>query len=166
MRWRWVFLLLGILGLLGCMSPEARQVKLYEQGLQAMLGDATGDVIEALKGWEFGLLDSWEGRNPSEDEIAKHNRPAGGFSKEEAASLFAEEGTYKVMLFIKKVGTDVASTGQIDGIGMTYAKDADYTAERYTLIRVLFRDESLVHYRVWPSVSRSRLSGIKVDRRG
>ena len=144
---------------LSCVSPGAKQAKIYQNSLETMLGKERKEINKIVEDWDFEVLDSWEAENPDAEIIKEHNRPRSGFSKSEIQEIFASKGKYSVMLLSKKISADSATTGRIDSIGIGMGKDSEYTSENYTLIRTVFRDDKLVSYRVWPSVSSSSISG-------
>jgi hypothetical protein len=141
-----------------CASPGAKQAKIYQSKLETMLGDETGDVVAVIKDWKYEAMEQWEEENPSVDEIKKYNRAGCGFSEKEIQEIFASEGKYTCMLFLKKVGEDVASLGLIDSTGMGDLKDASVAAERFSLIRVVFKDGQFINFKIWPSLSQASLS--------
>ena len=77
------------------------------------------------------------------------------------AIVFSEEGKYRVMLFMKKEATSDASIGTIDEDGMAYMQDTYLASDRYTLVRVVFKDGVFTHFRVWGSVHQSSVSGLQ-----
>ncbi len=157
-----VFLLILLCVSLSCfVTPEAKQAKIYRNNLETMLDKDFKEVNKIIKAWNFRVLDFWEAENPDADIIKEHNRPRCGFSKSEIQEIFALKGKYTVRLSSRKISTDAATTGRIGSYGLGIGKDSEYTSENYTLIRTVFRDDKLVNYRVWPSVSSSSISGWK-----
>jgi hypothetical protein len=144
-----------------CASPGAKQAKIYQDNLQTSLGKEKKEITTMISGWNFGVIDFWEAETPDIDTINKHNRPVTGFSKNEIQGIFASKGKYDVMVFLKKIASDSATTGQIDQFGRGLLKDTEYTSEIFTLIRTVFRDGYLVSYKVWPHVSSTSISGLK-----
>jgi hypothetical protein len=153
------FLLCAFLS--SCASPGAKEAKIYQSNLETMLGKEKKEAITMINGWNFALLDSWQAENPDADVINKHNRPASSFSKNEIQEIFAPKGKYDVMLFLKKIGSESATTGQIDELGRGLLKDTEFTSEIFALIRTVFRDGNLVSYKIWPNVSSTSISGMK-----
>ncbi len=140
-----------------CASPGAKQAKIYQSKLETMFGNETEDVVAVIKDWKYEALEQWVEENPSVDEVKKYNRVGCGFSKKEIQEIFASEGKYRCMLFVKKVGEDVASVGLIDTTGMSDLKDSIVTAEQYSLIRVVFKDGQLINFKIWPSLSQASM---------
>ncbi len=162
MKLKFLILSIVFIFLISCVSAAHKQAKIYQNNLEMMLGKEKEQVDSMIKDWDFGASDYWEEENPDVDTI--NNRSVSGFSKDEIQEIFSPKGKYSVWLFIKKVGTDSASTGQIDQYGKSFSKDTGYAVERFTLIRTVFRDGGLVDYKIFPNVSRSSISGVKVIR--
>jgi len=162
MKLKFLILSIVFIFLISCVSAAHKQAKIYQSNLETMLGKEKGQVDSMIKEWNFEASDYWDAENPDVDTI--NNRSVSGFSEDEIQEIFSPKGKYSVWLFIKKVGTDSASTGVIDEYGKSLTKDTGYTVERFTLIRTVFRDGEFVNYKVFPNVSSSRLSGVKVIR--
>jgi len=163
MKLKFLILSIVFIFLISCVSAAHKQAKIYQNNLEMMLGKEKKQVDSMIKEWNFEASDYWDEENPDVDTI--NNRSVSGFSKDEIQEIFSPKGKYSVWLFIKKVGTDSASTGMIDQYGKSFYKDKGYDVERFTLIRTVFRDGELVNYKVFPNVSRSSVSGVKVIRR-
>lgn len=159
-------LVLFVCFFLGCASPGAKQAKMYQSNLEAMLGKKEAEVTAAIKGWEFGLLEQWQEENPDAERIKEHKRPVVEFTESEIPQIFSEEGKYTVMVHSKKMETQEATLGSIDQYGMGTIKDTGLAADRYCLIRTVFRDGILMNVRVWGNVHQTHVSGVKSDRRG
>ena len=162
MKLKFLILSIVFIFLISCVSAAHKQAKIYQNNLEMMLGKEKEEVFTTIKDWDFEASDYWKAENPDVDTI--NNRPVSGFSANEIQEIFSLKGKYDVWLFIKKVGTDSASTGLIDQYGKTLSKDTGYEVERFTLIRTVFRDGELVNYKIWPNVSSSSISGVKVIR--
>ena len=154
-----IFVLINI----GCMvNPELRKVKIYRSILESMIGRESLDVETTIQGWDFKLFNTWSEENPDADIINKHKRTFASFTKNEIPEIFASKGKYRVMFLMKKIQTESASIGEISEVGTTIMMDSRVTADRYTLIRIVFKDERLVHCKIWSDISGGRLSGQKV----
>jgi len=162
MKLKFLILSIVLIFLLSCVSAAHKQAKIYESNLGMMLGKEKKQVDSMIKEWDFEASNYWDAENPDVDTI--NNRPVSGFSDDEIQEIFSPEGKYSVWLFIKKVGTDSASTGMIDQYGKSFYKDKGYTTDRFTLIRTVFRDGEFVNFKVFPNVYRSKISGVKVIR--
>ena len=144
--------------LICCASPGAKQAKIYQGKLETMLGEETKHVVVVVKDWKYEVLEQWETENPSVDEVKKHDRSVCGFSKKEVQEIFSQDGNYKCMLFLKKIEAAIGSVGKIDMTGMTDLKDTGVMAEQFSLIRVVFRDGRLIHFKVWPCLSQASMT--------
>lgn len=141
-----------------CVSPGAKQAKIYQSKLETMLGDEASNIVSVIRDWNFEALEQWEEENPSVDEIKKYNRAGCGFSEKEIQEIFAPEGKYKCILFLKKVGEAVASLGRINMSGMSDGKDTGVAAEQFSLIRVVFKDGQFINFKIWPNLSQASMT--------
>lgn len=164
MKLKFLILSIVLIFLISCVSAARKQAIMYQNNLEMMLGKEKEEVFTMIKDWDFEGSDYWQAENPDADTINKHNRPVSGFSKDEIQEIFSSRGKYNIMLFRKKIGTDSASTGQIDSFGRSLTKDTGYDVELFALIRTVFRDSELVNYKVWHSVSSTQISGTRVIR--
>lgn len=136
-----------------------KQAQVYESALQGLIGQAFGKVISAIDDWKLEALVAWEAENPDAKEVGKHNRAKIKFSKKEAESIFGGGGKFKVVVYRKLVGTDRTTIGTVDGSGMGAGKDSVIDVNKYAVVRVVFKDDALCHFRVWPSMEESGMSG-------
>jgi len=148
-----------------CASPGSKQVKMYQGRLEAMIGNKSDEVAAAIKDWEFDLLDQWQEENPDADKIKEHKRPVVEFTESEIQQIFSPEGKYTVMIHSKKMETQEATLGSIDQYGRGNIKDTGLAADRYCLIRSVFRDGILMNVKVWGNVHQTHVSGMKLYRR-
>lgn len=157
---------LVVLMLFACATKGAK-AKFYEEELDIRLlrNSHYKEVTDLFGTWEFGVLDTWEAANPTEKDIARlDNRKMGAFSEREKQNVFKEPGSYNVIFLSKLEKKESASLGEISGMGLSTRKDNVVDIEKYTLIRVVFRDKRLVQYKVWPNITRSSVTGFKVKR--
>jgi hypothetical protein len=148
-----------------CASQRAKQVKMYQSTLEAMIGKKSNEVATTIKNWEFDLLDLWEEENPDAAKVKEHKRPVVDFSESEIKQIFSTEGEYRVMVHSKKMETQEATLGSIDQYGRGNIKDTGLAADRYCLIRTVFKDGVLMSVRVWGNVHQTHVSGMKLYRR-
>lgn len=141
------------------------QAKLYEAALQGMTGQPFGKVISAIEDWKFQALAAWEAANPTAKEVAKYNRNKVKFSKQEIAEIFGPDGAFRVVVYNKLVGTESTSIGAVDGSGMGAGKDVTINLEKYTVIRVVFKDGILILFKIWPVMDQAGMSGGMLLRR-
>ena len=151
---------------LACAAKGAK-AKFYEEELdiQLLRNSDYKEVTDIFRAWEFGVLDTWEAANPSAQDIARlDNRRMGAFSEREKQNVFKEPGSYNVVFLSKLEKKESASLGEISGMGLSTRKDNIVDIEKYTLIRIVFRDERLVQYKIWPNITSSSITGFKVKR--
>jgi len=110
-------------------------------------------VLLIEKTWGFKLKQSWDEINPDYASIREKDRGWTGFSPNETEEIFAREGRYEVMLYKKFLRTESASTQEIDEMGMTRTFAVRHQSNHYAYLRVVFRNNQLIHYKVWPSLS-------------
>jgi len=134
-------------------------VKAWEAALESMKGQPMMRVLDTIRGWKFEGLDSWIAENPTSKDVSKHNRGKIKFSSQEYNDIFAKGGSFKVAIYNKLVGTDSSHIGEIGDMGMSVTKDAQINLEKYAVIRVVFQDDKLASYRIWPKLEQSAFSG-------
>lgn len=140
-------------------SVETKQARVYEAKLLSLQNEPEDQVLPLVeKEWKFELLRVEKISELSSEKI-KALLPRGiRFSDEEIRTIFADPGTYKFLVYIKELGLSAATTGEITDLGLTAIKDTAYTVRHYSLIRLVFKDNKLVHSRVWPRIDSSQLS--------
>ncbi len=161
------FLILAVLGAaLALFAPGSAagdkasdDAKACEAALAAMKGQPLTKVIDTIREWKFEGLDSWMADNPTSKDVSKRNRGKVKFSSQDYKDIFAQGGSFKVAIYNKLVGTDSSHFGEINAMGMSATKDAQINLEKYTVIRVVFLDDKLVHSKVWPKLEQSGFSG-------
>lgn len=136
--------------LLSCSrGAKSGEAKIYQDGLQGMLGKDLKEITAIIQdSWKFGLVDFWKSENPSVEIVLKNNYRNVGFSKKEAKDIFAFKGKYEVKVYLRELGKSSATTGEVTWLGTAGAKDKIHEAVRRAYIRVVFRDDQLVHFRV------------------
>jgi hypothetical protein len=145
-------------------KPKA-QAKIYEETLKGMIGEPFGKVLSTIDDWKFEALIAWEAENPTAKDVAKYNRNKVKFSKKEIAEIFGPGGKFRVIVYNKLVGTESTMIGEIDASGMGAGKDATVTLDKYTVIRVVFKDNVLILFKVWPIMEQSGMAGGIILRR-
>ncbi len=149
-----------------CASQGSKQVKMYQGKLKTMVGKDAEDVTSTIKGWKFDLLDQWEEENPDAEKVKEHKRPVVEFTKSEIQQIFSSKGKYRVMIHSKKMETQEATLGSIDQYGRGNIKDTGLAADRYCLIRTVFKDGFLLDVKIWGNVHQTHVSGMKLYRKG
>jgi hypothetical protein len=137
----------------------ADNARAYQATLEGMPDARLDQVIAKLLEWKFEVLEIWMADNPTAKEVGKHNRSKIKFSKKDIEALFMPGGSFKVVVYNKLVGTDSSMIGEIDGSGMGLGKDAKVNLEQFTVIRVVFKDDKMINFKVWPKMETSGFSG-------
>ena len=161
-RWTRAGLVLAAAGLLAVAEGADKakdQAKIYEQELQAMTGQKLNDISAKLREWSFQTLQAWEANDPTAKEVAKYNRGKVKFSKKDYGAVFGSGGAFKVAVWTKKIGSDATTMGEIDGGGRGVGKDTTIVLDTFAVIRVVFKDNLLVNFRVWPKLEQSGFAG-------
>ena len=133
--------------------------KVFQAELEAMKGQEPQKVLNKLTGWKFEPMFAWKTEDPASKDFKANNIGKTKFSKEEIAEIFSSPGPYKIALYVLQVGTDTASTGEVNELGQTIGKDASHTIQIFTAIRIVFKDEKLVSVRTWPKMESTAVSG-------
>ncbi len=143
-------LFLSLIFALSCVTTESvKELKIYKNNLPLLVGKDAEEVTKTIAySWKFGLLDQWEAVDPDLETVIKKNFKRHGFSKQEALDIFALKGAYKVMLFQKSLGQKEASTEVQLDMGLV-GKQQQSVSQEFAYIRVVFRDNKLVHQRFW-----------------
>jgi len=139
--------------------------KVYETTLQGMIGQPFGKVLSTIEDWKFEALAAWEAVNPTDKEVASHDRNKIKFSKKEMAEIFGPGGAFKVVVYNKLIKTETTTMGTVDSMGMGGGKDTTLVVEKYAVIRVVFKDNVLSVFKVWPSMDQAGMSGGMMYRR-
>jgi len=143
-------------------SPEdkvSENAKIYQAELEAMKGQGVQSVLDKLTGWKFEPKVVWATEDAASKDFKKKNTGKTKFTKNEITEIFGQAGKYRVGVFVIVVGTETSTTGEVDEYGRSIMKDATYTVEIFTAIRVVFRDEELIHVKTWPKLESSAVSG-------
>jgi hypothetical protein len=141
------------------------QAKIYEATLQGMIGQSLNKVVDVIDGWNFDALAAWEAVDPTEKDVASHNRNKIKFTKKEYAEIFAPGGSFKVVVYNKLVKSETTTIGTVDSSGMGSGKDATLNVDKYTVIRAIFKDNVLIIVKVWPTMDQGGMSGGTLYRR-
>jgi len=141
------------------------QAKVYETTLQGMIGQSLNKVVDVIEDWDFEALAAWEAVNPTEKEVASHNRAKIKFSKKEYTEIFGPGGAFKVVVYNKLVGTETTTVGTVDSSGMGSGKDATLNVDKFAVIRAVFKDNLLYVFKVWPTMDQGGMSGGTLYRR-
>ncbi|MGQ9471069.1 MAG: hypothetical protein ACUVR0_05155 [Candidatus Aminicenantales bacterium] len=140
-------------------SLETKQAKAYEAQLFSLQHEPEVKILPLIeKEWKFELLRVEKIADLSSPQIKALLPRRISFSDEEIKTLFSDPGVYKLLVYIKEIGTSAATTGEITDLGLSATKDTAYVVRHYSLIRLIFKDGQLVHSRVWPRIDSSQLA--------
>ena len=135
------------------------QAQVFERTLNGMIGQPLNEVREVIEGWKFEALAAWEAVDPTAKEVAGYNRSKIKFSKKEYAEIFGPGGAFKVVVYTKLFKTEMTTIGAVDSSGMSAGKDAALSVDKFTVIRVVFKDNALLVVKVWPTMDQGGISG-------
>ena len=133
--------------------------KVFQAELEALIGQAPQKVLEKLTGWKFECRTAWMTEDPASKDFKSRNTGKTKFSKKEIAEIFTPGGKFKIAVYVLLVGTETATTGEIDELGRAVGKDAKITVQVFTAIRIVFRDDKLISVRTWPKMESSAMTG-------
>ena len=155
MKIKFVSLLIVFAFLLNCVSVSNDKPNIYAIGLEPLLDTGTDEVLSEVEDkWEFQCNTFWTVKDPTPEDVLKEIKGRTRFTKQEVSQFFSPDGEYKVMIFSKFLRDDTFSSETIGPLGYTMAHTAGqkYKAKRYACIRVVFRDNKLIHFKVWPKL--------------
>jgi len=135
------------------------QAQVYESTLNEMIGQPLNEVRDVIEGWKFEALAAWEAVDPTAKEVAGYNRSKIKFSKKEYADIFGPGGAFKVIVYTKLFKTEMTTFGTVDSSGMGAGKDATLSVDKFTVIRVVFKDNTLLVVKVWPTMDQGGMAG-------
>ncbi len=141
--------------LLSCVSVDREQVKIYVSGLEPMIDKGSEEVLSKIEDtWGFLCNKFWTTKDPTLKDVSKEIKGRTAFTEQEASQIFSPKGKYRVMVFFKLLRTESVSNGTISSTGTTLHITAGkkYEDKRYANIRVVFRGDKLVHFKVWPKL--------------
>jgi hypothetical protein len=155
MKFRFLFLSIIIIFLLSCVSVDREQVKIYVSGLEPMIDKGSEEVLSKVEDtWGFLCNKFWTTKDPTLKDVSKEIKGRTAFTEQEASQIFSPKGKYRVMVFFKLLRTETVSNGTITSKGTTahITVGKKYEDKRYAYIRVVFRGDKLVHFKVWPKL--------------
>ena len=155
MKSRFLFLSIIIIFLLSCVSVDREQVKIYVSGLEPMIDKGSEEVLSKVEDtWGFLCNKFWTTENPTLKDVSKEIKGRTAFTEQEASQIFSPKGKYRVMVFFKLLRTETVSNGTITSKGTTAHTTAGkkYEDKSYAHIRLVFRGDKLVHFKVWPKL--------------
>jgi hypothetical protein len=151
-----LFLAVVLIFLSSCIpSPDQQQAKIYTNGLDSLMNRNSEEVsTQITEDWGFACIGIWKGEDPAPDDVLAENKGVTAFTRKEADALFTADGAYKVMHFMKPLRDEKVSIRTISSTGYTRAINVGKTRDvvHRAYIRVVFMDDKLVHFKVWPRV--------------
>lgn len=153
MKRKFFCLFIAFVLILNCVSLHQENIKIYVSGLEPLTNKDTNEVLSKIEDeWKFLCNKFWETNNPTVDDVFKEIKGKTRFSKQEASQIFSPRGGYKVMIFFKLLSRDTISLQTITQTGQPEAHTTEggrIEEKRYAYIRVVFRDNKLIHSKVW-----------------
>ena len=153
MKIKFSCLLIVFAFLLNCVSTHQEEIKIYVNGLEPLTDKGTDEVLSKIEDkWKFLCNKFWETNDPALEDVFKEIKGKTRFSKQEASQIFSPQGEYKVMIFFKLLSRDTISIKTITQTGQSEVHTTEggtIEEKRYAYIRVVFRDNKLVHSKVW-----------------
>jgi hypothetical protein len=124
-----------------------------------MKGQAPRAILDKLTAWKFEPMAAWTTEGAASKDFKTRNKGKTKFTKKEIAEIFGQAGSYKIAVYGIQVGTESATTGEVDELGRTVGKDASVSVQIFTAIRIAFRDDKLIDVRTWPKMESSAVTG-------
>lgn len=153
MKIKFFCLLIVFAFLLNCVSTHQEEIKIYVNGLEPLTDKGTDEVLSKIEDkWKFLCNKFWETNDPTLEDVFKEIKGKTRFSKQEASQIFSPQGEYKVMIFFKLLSRNTISIETITQTGQSVPHTTEggtIEEKRYAYIRVVFRDNKLVHSKVW-----------------
>jgi hypothetical protein len=153
MKIKFIGLLIVFAFLSNCVSSHQEEIQIYVSGLEPMKEKGTDEVLTQIEdNWEFQCNKFWKTKDPTLEDVFKEIKGKTGFEEQEASQIFSPKGEYKVMVFSKSLSRDVISTDTISSMGTSLPHTTyggKITDSRSAYIRVVFRNNKLVHFKVW-----------------
>lgn len=153
MKIKFFCLLIVFAFLLNCVSTHQEEIKIYVNGLEPLTDKGTDEVLSKIEDkWKFLCNKFWETNDPTLEDVFKEIKGKTRFSKQEASQIFSPQGEYKVMIFFKLLSRNTISIETITQTGQSVPHTTEggkIEEKRYAYIRVVFRDNKLIHSKVW-----------------
>lgn len=156
MKLKYLCLTITFIFLLSCTtSPDNKQAKIYVSGLESLMDKDSEEVTsKIIDTWEFKCTRIWRAEDPAIKDVIDLVKDKTKFTKQEANNIFSSKGKYKVMVFFKYLRDESVSIANIPfrGYSTTESASVPHKIARHAYIRVVFKEDRLIHFRVWPSV--------------
>lgn len=137
--------------LISCGSIYHNEPKIYVSGMEPMMDKDTDTVLSEIEDkWEFQCNKFWTTQDPTLKDVSKEMKGTIAFTEQEAGQIFSPKGEYKVMVFFKLLSSEKIASGTISSMGMSLPQAGEGATDKsHAYIRVVFRDNKLVHFHVW-----------------
>lgn len=156
MKLKYLCLTVSFIFLLNCTtSPDNKQAKIYVSGLESLMDKDSEEVAsKIIDTWEFKCTRIWRAEDPPVEDVLNLTKDKTKFTKQEVNNIFSSRGKFKVMFFYKYLRDESVRLSTISSGGYSMTKDFSKTRKfvRHAYIRVVFKEDRLIHFRVWPSV--------------
>ncbi len=137
--------------LISCGSIYHNEPKIYVSGMEPMMDKDTDTVLSEIEDkWEFQCNKFWTTQDPTLKDVSKEMKGTIAFTEQEAGQIFSPKGEYKVMVFFKLLSSEKIASGTISSMGTSLPQAGEGATDKsHAYIRVVFRDNKLVHFHVW-----------------
>jgi hypothetical protein len=137
--------------LLNCGSVTHNEPKIYVDGLEPMMDKDTNAVLSEIEDkWKFQCSKFWTTQDPTIQDVFREIKGKTAFTEQEASQIFSPKGEYKVMIFYKLLSSETISGDTISSMGRSLPQAGEKNVDKsFAYIRVVFRDNKLVHFFVW-----------------
>ncbi len=151
MKFKILGLLIVFAFLISCGSIHHNEPKIYVSGMEPMMDKDTNTVLSEIEDkWEFQCSKFWTTQDPTLKDVSKEMKGDTAFTEQEVDQIFSPKGEYKVMVFFKLLSSEKIAIGTIDSMGLSLPQAGEGATDKsYAYIRVVFRDDKLVHFHVW-----------------
>ena len=151
MKIKFVSLFIVVVFLLSCASITHNEPKIYVSGMEPLMDKDTNAVLAEIEdNWEFKCSKFWTTQNPTLKDVSKEIKGDTAFTEQEAGQIFSPKGEYKVMVFFKLISSEKIAIGTISSTGKSLPQAGEGATDKsHAYIRVVFRDDKLVHFHVW-----------------
>ena len=137
--------------LISCGSIHHNEPKIYVSGMEPMMDKDTNTVLAEIEDkWEFQCNKFWTKQDPTLKDVSKEMKGTIAFTEQEVDQIFSPKGEYKVMVFFKILSSEKIAIGTISSSGVSLPQAGEGATDKsQAYIRVVFRDDKLVHFNVW-----------------
>lgn len=144
-------LFLGLLS--ACASTDLKQGEFYESELQALMGYGRAPLDAKLTDeWAFVLKHSWQAESPDPTAVNASIPDKIDFLENVAAEIFQDPGSYHVLVYTRFLRAGTGSDAMTDRTGAVTGTYQTYDLVQRCCIRMVFRDDKMIHFRVWPKI--------------